>query len=319
MLKLNIAANQKAKEIYDLEAKYNKDSKNSIYAENVKQGQKQLEMLAQQLAATTSLTEEMTPKQMEAWRNLANNSYGIYSQTVSNMPIEMQQKIQETTGVIAAGTPEMQAVAGKLGQETIEKFDKSAEARQKAIKILQEYLNGLEDKEKRELLQQAGIQNAEAIIKELDRGDLSEESGKSILEGLWKGLKNSTLQKDIMSTVGGIVKSIASSFSINIPLPKISGKQQLPGHKTGLDYVPYDNYVARLHKGERVLTAKENKNLMSLEKLGKIKNTNLNNLAKNITNKNNFFFNIQINPKSLTEADMKKCFDFFNKEAGKYL
>lgn len=314
-----IAANQKAKEIYDLEAKYNKDSKNSIYAENVKQGQKQLEMLAQQLAATTSLTEEMTPKQMEAWRNLANNSYGIYSQTVSNMPIEMQQKIQETTGVIAAGTPEMQAVAGKLGQETIEKFDKSAEARQKAIKILQEYLNGLEDKEKRELLQQAGIQNAEAIIKELDRGDLSEESGKSILEGLWKGLKNSTLQKDIMSTVGGIVKSIASSFSINIPLPKISGKQQLPGHKTGLDYVPYDNYVARLHKGERVLTAKENKNLMSLEKLGKIKNTNLNNLAKNITNKNNFFFNIQINPKSLTEADMKKCFDFFNKEAGKYL
>ena len=314
-----IAANQKAKEIYDLEAKYNKDSKNSIYAENVKQGQKQLEMLAQQLAATKSLTEEMTPKQMEAWRNLANNSYGIYSQTVSNMPIEMQQKIQETTGVIAAGTPEMQAVAGKLGQETIEKFDKSAEARQKAIKILQEYLNGLEDKEKRELLQQAGIQNAEAIIKELDRGDLSEESGKSILEGLWKGLKNSTLQKDIMSTVGGIVKSIASSFSINIPLPKISGKQQLPGHKTGLDYVPYDNYVARLHKGERVLTAKENKNLMSLEKLGKIKNTNLNNLAKNITNKNNFFFNIQINPKSLTEADMKKCFDFFNKEAGKYL
>lgn len=31
----------------------------------------------------------------------------------------------------------------------------------------------------------------------------------------------------------------------------------LPGHETGLRYVPYDNYVARLHRGERVLTRVE--------------------------------------------------------------
>ena len=29
------------------------------------------------------------------------------------------------------------------------------------------------------------------------------------------------------------------------------------GHKDGLDYVPYDEYPARLHKGEAVLTAAE--------------------------------------------------------------
>ena len=37
------------------------------------------------------------------------------------------------------------------------------------------------------------------------------------------------------------------------------GGNPLPGHADGLAYVPYDNYVARLHEGERVLTKAENK------------------------------------------------------------
>lgn len=42
-------------------------------------------------------------------------------------------------------------------------------------------------------------------------------------------------------------------------IAKLDAKKKAKGHKTGLTEVPYDDYYARLHKGERVLTAGEAK------------------------------------------------------------
>lgn len=43
-------------------------------------------------------------------------------------------------------------------------------------------------------------------------------------------------------------------ISVGSPLPR-----NVPEHETGLDYVPFDGYLARLHEGESVLTAEENR------------------------------------------------------------
>ena len=60
---------------------------------------------------------------------------------------------------------------------------------------------------------------------------------------------------DWVPRVGGRRFRLPKMPSLNIPkIPKIDGS-----HENGLDYVPFDGYVAELHKGERVLTASENK------------------------------------------------------------
>lgn len=48
-------------------------------------------------------------------------------------------------------------------------------------------------------------------------------------------------------------------------------------HRTGLSYVPHDNYIAKLHEGERVLTKKENEDYSKVRtKSGNVYNLNFN-------------------------------------------
>lgn len=97
--------------------------------------------------------------------------------------------------------------------------------------------------------------------------------------GLVDNLKNGffgfidTLQQKLNGIMEGFTK--LGDKVVNIPIIKtIVSKFKLDGsHKNGLDHVPYDGYIAELHKGERVLTADENKGSL-LSSFNSIKNNN---------------------------------------------
>ena len=86
----------------------------------------------------------------------------------------------------------------------------------------------------------------EIIIEKFSGIDLS-DAGKKVIKSFFSGMLSGitgAVSKDFVESVGG---AIAGNIVIT---PDGS-------HRSGLDYVPYDGYIAELHKGERVLTAKE--------------------------------------------------------------
>lgn len=81
--------------------------------------------------------------------------------------------------------------------------------------------------------------------------------------GAFKSVVNSIINF-AQNTINGFIRSINWAIGVINNIPGVSIKPlrelNIPKLKVGMANVPYDNYLALLHKGERVLTAKENKN-----------------------------------------------------------
>lgn len=92
-------------------------------------------------------------------------------------------------------------------------------------------------------------------------------AGRSIFQSLWNGIKsigNSILGwvSDFAGKIKGFVTGIIDGFKnvVTGANDAKSAARSVDGkHANGLDYVPYNGYVAELHEGERVLTKQQNR------------------------------------------------------------
>lgn len=92
-------------------------------------------------------------------------------------------------------------------------------------------------------------------------------AGRSIFQSLWNGIKsigNGILNwvSDFAGKIGGFVSGIINGFKDVVSGAndaKSAAKSVNGKHANGLDYVPFNGYVAELHEGERVLTKQQNR------------------------------------------------------------
>lgn len=97
-------------------------------------------------------------------------------------------------------------------------------------------------------------------VADLDQGAEAAEAGKQTMQGLASGIVSGApgvLSKvdSLASQMKSRLQTSFSGFVLNIQANVTANKNG--SFKSGLDYVPFDGFIAELHKGERVLTAEE--------------------------------------------------------------
>lgn len=177
---------------------------NEIVKQQLMQTQQNLQNLANELVARTNTIGSLGIDEISAWRTLANNSFEEYKKAISKMKPEIQQQIQEATGIIVNDTA-MQTASGNLATRTVNAMERRKKAKETGQNIIKGLQEGIKDKYLQTQLMNSSATLADNMIKKMNLSagvqspsKYTRQTGQFVDEGLILGLKdkeNEVLEK----------------------------------------------------------------------------------------------------------------------------
>ena len=199
---------EESRRMYNLEAEYNKNAKDNIYATNVEESEKNLQLAIDELTKATSTVGEMSPDVIQAWKNLATNSREEYKTALSKMSQDMQDRINNITGVVNSDTSVKDA-AKFLGQEAVNQLNISSKFEEAGKNWIKGVSKGINNKLLRQealsSMHSFGVEGLNAIRQQAwDEHSPSKETEKAainLLKGIPKGIN-----KEKSNTINSMLK-----------------------------------------------------------------------------------------------------------------
>lgn len=155
-------------------------------------------------------------------------------------------------------------ILGALLVGIIQAIPELATAATKAVIELASYILSVENLEK---VLAVGGDLIESLAEGISNAlDLLVQAGANVVESIKQGIASAW--DGIVSWFDGLWDSLFGNRTANVNVNATSSGGVDGSHANGLDYVPYNNYVANLHRGEMVLTAREAENYRNGGKTG---------------------------------------------------
>lgn len=208
---------QQYKNAYNQDLKYQDEYNAKKNKAQIDAGQKHLETLTQQLIESTSTVKEMTPQQVEAWKNLAQNSFDIYKKYVNNMEPEMQEEIQEVTGVLINNTSVTDA-ATNLASNAKNAFNKNLDGRASGENFVEGVRIGMNARSAALVatswaLGKKTLSSFNDSLDEHSPSELSKESGVNFVQGVIDGIILKRIEA--LNLIEKLGKDLIKKFSLN--------------------------------------------------------------------------------------------------------
>lgn len=174
--------------------------------------------------------------------------YGISNELLASLSDGSKESAEYLKGLVEGGPEAAQAV-DELYQKVEEKKKGFTDALTEQKLTVDETYSAL-------------VKKAKETMGELDLGEEAADAMGSTVLGIASGIRDNV--DSVSSAVDELMKALEPLTSLGFSWGFKGGSFMLellgiPKHETGLNYVPFDGYLASLHEGEGILSAEENR------------------------------------------------------------